>query len=163
MKLIKLAFVSLLAFFLLAAVISLFIPGHLRISKAVNIAAPKDSVYQRIAVLKEWPSWYPILSESGETPSFFGSDSLHIKGTGIRITERTSEQILSTMRSESGRSLESGWKLMHIGQQDSLTVQWYMDFKLGWYPWEKFSSLFYESLYGVQMEKGLARLKEISE
>jgi hypothetical protein len=38
-----------------------------------------------------------------------------------------------------------------------------MDFKLKWYPWEKFKSLFYENFYGVQMEQGLSNLKELSE
>ncbi len=163
MKLIKLALLSLLVFFVLATLISLFIPSQLRISKAVNIAAPQDSIYANISNTRQWPSWYPVLTESGAQPEYIGGDSIQIKGTGIRILSRKADEIMATMRSESGRSLQSGWKFMHIAQQDSVTVQWYMDFKMGWYPWEKFSSLFYESLYGVQMEKGLARLKEISE
>lgn len=163
MKLIKLALLSLLVFFVLATLISLFIPSQLRISKAVNIAAPQDSIYANISNTRQWPSWYPVLTESGAQPEYIGGDSIQIKGTGIRILSRKADEIMATMRSESGRSLQSGWKFMNITQQDSVTVQWYMDFKMGWYPWEKFSSLFYESLYGVQMEKGLARLKEISE
>lgn len=163
MKLIKLAFISLLVFFILATLISLFIPSHLRISKAVNIAADKDSIYSYVSNTRQWPDWYPVLSESGTGPEFVGNDSIQIKGTGIRIIDRQAGQILATMRSESGRGLETGWKFMHIAQQDSVTVQWFMDFNLSWYPWDKFSSLFYESLYGVQMEKGLARLKELSE
>jgi len=42
-------------------------------------------------------------------------------------------------------------------------VQWWMDFKLRWYPWEKFSSLFFENIYGAQMEKGLDNLKRLAE
>jgi hypothetical protein len=35
-----------------------------------------------------------------------------------------------------------------------------MDFRLSWYPWEKFSSLFYEKTYGAMMERGLNDLKK---
>jgi hypothetical protein len=35
-----------------------------------------------------------------------------------------------------------------------------MDFKLRWYPWEKFSSLLLEKRYGPVMEQGLAKLKK---
>jgi hypothetical protein len=35
-----------------------------------------------------------------------------------------------------------------------------MDFQLGWYPWQKFSTFFFESTYGALMEKGLANLKK---
>jgi hypothetical protein len=35
-----------------------------------------------------------------------------------------------------------------------------MDFRLSWYPWEKFSSLFYEKTYGTMMETGLLNFKK---
>jgi hypothetical protein len=35
-----------------------------------------------------------------------------------------------------------------------------MDFQLAWYPWQKFSSLFYERTYGAMMERGLANFKK---
>jgi hypothetical protein len=38
-----------------------------------------------------------------------------------------------------------------------------MDFQLGWYPWQKFSSLFYENTYGNMMQDGLARLKSVAD
>jgi hypothetical protein len=34
-----------------------------------------------------------------------------------------------------------------------------MQFKLRWYPWEKFASLLFEKQYGTQMEAGLNKLK----
>ena len=65
------------------------------------------------------------------------------------------------MVTDKGSSVISGFKtIRHSG--DSLTLQWYMDFKLKWYPWEKFRSLFYENIYGVQMEQGLSNLKELA-
>jgi hypothetical protein len=38
-----------------------------------------------------------------------------------------------------------------------------MDFHLKWYPWKKFSSLFFENRYGVLMEQGLSHIKKITQ
>jgi hypothetical protein len=65
------------------------------------------------------------------------------------------------MVADKGKPVVSGFKtIRHPG--DSSTLQWYMDFNLKWYPWDKFRSLFYENIYGVQMEQGLSNLKELS-
>ena len=44
MRLIKLAFISVIVFALLITFMSLFFPSHIRISKAVDINASKDSI-----------------------------------------------------------------------------------------------------------------------
>jgi hypothetical protein len=38
-----------------------------------------------------------------------------------------------------------------------------MDFRLRWYPWEKFSSLLLEKRYGPMLENGLDNLKKLME
>ena len=59
--------------------------------------------------------------------------------------------------------LINGWKIYHHPSTDSLTLQWYSDFHLKWYPWQKLGSLFYENTYGVMMEEGLGNLKRLAE
>ena len=57
----------------------------------------------------------------------------------------------------------NGWKIYEYQGVDSLTLQWYMDFHLQWYPWKKFGSLFYENTYGVMMQEGLTNIKGVVE
>jgi hypothetical protein len=38
-----------------------------------------------------------------------------------------------------------------------------MDFHLKWYPWKKFSSLFFENTYGVMMQEGLENMRNLTE
>ena len=57
----------------------------------------------------------------------------------------------------------NGWKFISHAGSDSATLQWYIDFNLRWYPWEKFASLLFEKSYGAQMEQGLSNLKKIVE
>jgi hypothetical protein len=55
----------------------------------------------------------------------------------------------------------NGWKVIEHANSDSLTVQWYMDTQLRWYPWEKFASLLFDKSHGATMEQGLGKLKKV--
>jgi hypothetical protein len=162
MRLIKLAILSFIILFIVVTIISLFIPSHIRISKATNIAADDTVVYSNISELSNWKKWHPALkSIPGNEIQKINASSIKVKGTMIAITLRKSDEIMTELTADDGRPIESGFKtIRHAG--DSSTLQWYMDFKLRWYPWEKFRSLFYENIYGVQMEQGLNNLKELS-
>ena len=163
MRFIKLAILSFFFLFLLVTGISLFIPSHLRVSKAINVEATDEQVFYYIGNLSEWKRWHPALKNLPESEITVKVDqSLFVRGSVIRIIEKRPDEIVTEIKNEGGRPVMSGMKLMHHSQSDSLTLQWYMDFRLHWYPWEKFRSLFYENIYGVQMEQGLSNLKELS-
>jgi hypothetical protein len=42
-------------------------------------------------------------------------------------------------------------------------VQWYFDFHLDWYPWQKFQSIIYDKQLGPYMEASLQNLKQVIE
>ena len=42
-------------------------------------------------------------------------------------------------------------------------VQWYFDFNLDWYPWQKFQSIVYDKQLGPSMELSLEQLKKLVE
>ena len=163
MRLIKLAILSFIILFIIVTVISLFIPSHIRISKATNLPSDDTIVYANINDLSKWKDWHPALKELPESEiQKINDSSIYIKGTTIHITEKRDDETVVEMSTNNGRPVISGFKtIRHPG--DSSTLQWYMDFKLRWYPWEKFKSLFYENIYGVQMEQGLSNLKKLSE
>ena len=150
MKLIKLAILSIVVLFLVALGISLLIPSHIRISRAANFPAPAGSVLAPVTDTLQWKNW---------NPPFMKPDSGLAPGASTRITPlRQTDSLFEVRLSQGARSVVSGWQLYSHSRTDSLTLQWYMDFDLKWYPWEKFSSLFFEATYGNMMEKGLANL-----
>jgi len=164
MRVIKLAILSFVFLFLLVTIISLFIPAKIRISKATNIAEDDKTVYTYVEDLPNWKQWHPALKNIPENEFHVLKDSsISIRGTTIRIVKRKNEELITEMKTDNGRPVISGFKIIQHQQGDSSTLQWYMDFKLRWYPWEKFKSLFYENIYGAQMEQGLLNLKELSE
>src|SRR6187455_182144 len=59
MRVIKLAILSLIFLFLLVTTISLFIPSHVRISRATDINSTKQEVMSLIVDPLKWKEWYP--------------------------------------------------------------------------------------------------------
>lgn len=164
MRIVKLAILSFIFLFLLITIVSLFIPANIRISKAINIAGDDKDVYTYIDDLPDWKQWHPALKNIPENEFVFVTDgSIKVHGTTITIVERKNEELITEMVTDNGRPIVSALKIIRHQPGDSSTLQWYMDFKLRWYPWEKFKSLFFENIYGVQMEQGLANLKALSE
>jgi len=164
MRFIKLPFLSFIVLFLLVTVISLFIPSNLRISKAVNVQANSDSIFTQVSILKNWQNWHPALKDMSSSEFIFSDDgSMKIRDDKLKMLQVKKDEIVTELTKDDGRPIVSRIKIISHLQSDSLTVQWYFDFQLRWYPWEKFRSLFYENIYGVQMELGLANLKQLLE
>jgi len=162
MRIIKLAIISFIVFFLVITGMSLFIPGHIRISKAIDIRTDRESLLKEINDATNWKNWYP------------GADTLELyfingKAAGIKkdslnmllmITHSDDSTVLATTAGSPSGKIVMGWNIFQGKDPENVSLQWYMDFKLRWYPWEKFRSLLFEKIYGVHMEKGLSNLKE---
>lgn len=164
MRLLKLALLSFVFLFLLITGFSLFVPSSVRISKAVNMQAEPDSVYQEVSSIQNWKKWHPSLKDLNDADFEYLEDgTMKVKNDYLKIIAKDRSEVVAEYKTEKGRPVLSGIKFITYPATDSLTIQWYMDFKLQWYPWEKFRSLFYENIYGVQMEQGLSNLKQLME
>lgn len=154
MRLIKLAILSFIVLFGIITAMSLLIPSHVRISKAVNVHAESDSIFALVRNTQSWPQWHPAFQQGNMTDL--------LQQNKITLTPVAQNDSLVTIKwqQQGRRPVLNNWQVHRFSSTDSLTLQWYMDFDLGWYPWQKFSSLFYEKTYGVMMEKGLQNLKE---
>jgi hypothetical protein len=154
-RLIKLAIISFVLLFIVATAVSLMIPSRVRISKAINIYGQKDSILALISDQSRWPQWHPA----------FMPDPVVRKIPAIKVSvlNRTDSSVTMQLQQGDKKPIINGWTLYRYASSDSLTLQWYMDFHLHWYPWEKFSSMLYESVYGTMMEKGLQNIKNIEQ
>jgi hypothetical protein len=147
-KIIKLAIISFVIIFGLLTAISLLIPSRVRISKAVDLQAPKEAVRTLITDTTQWRTWHP---------AYLGGRQ---QQATIAFNTISDSLIISTISSPGKNSLLNGWQFYNHKGRDSYTLQWYIDFKLRWYPWEKFGSLFYEATYGKMIEQGLSNIKK---
>ncbi len=149
MRIIKLGLISFVFLFAIVTLISLLFPSHIRISKAINLPNKHDSIFP---LVKAEARWHPAYQDS--------ASSNQIKRLHKTIIEQTDSTLVYTLQQPGKKNVISGWQIYGKPSSDSLTLQWYMDFQLSWYPWEKFSTLLYEHTYGTMMEKGLANLKK---
>ncbi len=165
MKFLKLALLSFIVFSLLITAISFFIPSKIRLSKVVEINCADSLLMKEISNPENWKNWLP-----GIETAHYNYDNGKVNGYILNESKqqflllkivRTNEVV---SKFELGKkSIISGWKIIPVNKTNATGIQWYMNFELGWLPWEKFISLFYENIYGTQMQNGLGKLKLLLE
>lgn len=148
MRYIRLAIISFIVFALLFTCISLLFPSHIRLSKAIDIKAPKDAVLALLTDPHRLPEWLP--ANNGKKGELY-------------ITSKTDSTVTATTSLMGTKDRAMGWNIYATHEVGVCTIQWYADFHLRWYPWEKFSALLLEKRYGPVMEKGLANIKALLE
>jgi hypothetical protein len=165
MRILRFFLISLIVIFFITTIISLFIPSHVRITKAIQINASGEAVINQISDVANWKNWYP----GADSSNFFFEDN---KIRGLILNERKKQYLILTGKKENevtaeyilpNKKIPMGWLLATGANSNSVTVQWYMDFHLRWYPWEKFSSFLFEKIYHPQLQQGLENLKKFVE
>ena len=169
MRFIKLLIISGLLLFGLITAISLLIPFTVRISRATNIHASAGKIWQQVDDMHQWKEWNPFFSKL-PAGAIHISDTgagkttiMEVSGTTVQWKEKKADERIVVMQGKNGKPMINGWKCIQHPGSDSTTLQWYMDFKLRWYPWEKFSSLIFDKSYGPKMEQGLDNIKKNAE
>lgn len=165
MRFFRLVIISVVFFLLIVTGISLFIPSHVTISRAIQINSSKESVMEELTDPSRWRYWYPsgnvaeLYYQNGTARGLILDSakqrSLVIRE--VRVNEVVADYVLAR------RKIQTGWQITPAVGSNSVTVQWYMDFHLHWYPWEKFSSFMFERVYGPQIQQGLDNLKSLVE
>jgi hypothetical protein len=86
-RLIKLAFISILLLFFVVTAISLLIPSDIRISKAINIHSGEDSIFALIRDTTKWKQWHPAFIPNDSATAF---PQIHI----VQQSESDSEIVM---------------------------------------------------------------------
>lgn len=147
--------------------ISFFLPSHFRISRTIRINSSSEVVMKELNDPVQWKVWYP----GADTADFFYESGV-VKGLLLKkkpmlsfvISEVKENEVQAIYaRGNGDQKILSTWKIFPEIGFNHITLQWYMDFHIGWYPWEKFASLVYDKFYGSMMDQALGKLKSISE
>ncbi|WP_276481151.1 SRPBCC family protein [Paraflavitalea pollutisoli] len=161
MRFVKLGLISIVGLFIVIFAISLLIPGEIRVSRAVNIIAPKDSIHDRLADLRHWKQWNALTNVAGVLNQQYAANTITSDELTVKLREARADSITTTWQQKEGRTIESGFNLHTV--DNTTVVQWYFDFHLKWYPWEKFGSIIFDKQLGPPMEQSLAELKKLLE
>ncbi|WP_346238936.1 SRPBCC family protein [Niabella insulamsoli] len=161
MKYLRLFVLSFIVFFALACIVSFFIPSHVRIFRMVRVAKERTGILDPVRDLAQWKTWYPGFETIAlQQPQRVDNKVVKaaIDKVLIEVTESSDSLVVVKMQKDD-RPVISGWQINKDQKSDSLALQAYMDFKLKWYPWEKFSSLLLDKSYGDRMKHALENLK----
>ena len=152
---------------LVTCAISFFLPSRIRVSRTIRINSNSEVVMKELSDPVQWKVWYP----GADTAGYFYESGV-IKGLMIKkdpmlslvITEAKENEVQAIYtRGNGDQKILSTWRIFPEIALNHVTVQWYMDFHIKWYPWEKFASLVYDKFYGSMIDKGLESLKSKSE
>jgi hypothetical protein len=163
MRFIKLAIISVLILFLLVTALSLLLPSHVRVSRAINISATRETIAPLISDLNQWPKWNRFVIQADSLKRLENiSDTLVKAGRlEIRLLKSAIDTIKTKWWQPKGKVSEGNFIL--IPGEHYTVVQWYFDFYQDWYPWQKFQSIIYDEQLGPYMEGSLQNLKNFVE
>ncbi len=166
MRFVRLALLSFIFLFLVIWGLSLFIPSHITLSKAINIKAPADSIAAMIKDPLNWKKWYPGMNsslpyyENGVLKGMIVNNSDPENPVYLKLDKEEGNLITALFVGRNMKPIVNTWRVIERTPTDSLALQWGMNFDLRWYPWEKFASLALEKTYGPKMEQGLIELRK---
>ncbi len=161
MRLVKLGLISLVGLFLVIFLLSLLIPSTMRVSRAITIDAPVDSVNTYVKDMRQWVLWNALLKNENLHAIQIDSSSFSSNEMKIIMLPPDSTVIRTSWERVGQDKIQSGVSITQAS--NSTIVQWYFDFKVKWYPWEKFGSIVFDKELGPPMEQSLDQLKKICE
>ncbi len=159
MRLIKLGLISVVIFSAMIYIFSLFIPSRVRISRAINIGLAKDSLSRYIGDMRSWPQWNDMVKQQDSLKGTFAERSYTGTSLKIDVLSVTPDSIRTRWQTGASEPVFSGFNLVQ-SLSDTTVAQWYFDFQLKWYPWEKFGSIIFDKQLGPAMESSLDNLRK---
>lgn len=162
MRVIKLGAISLVVFAVIIYLFSLLIPSQVRISRAMTIARPKDAIAGYIADMRTWPEWNKMITEQDSLGGIFERSDYSSSRLKVKVVSAGKDSVITSWKHGNSPAIHSGFYLVQ-NLSDTTVAQWYFDFQLKWYPWEKFGSIIFDQQLGPGMESSLLQLKNIME
>ncbi len=176
MRLIKMFLSVIFGLMLVLTIIGLLIPSSVKISRGVIIDADSVTVYNTINNINTWKSWYPWIgsdsgmivqrsAQTGGKGAFITWTSLNKQSTGtITITALEPQFIALHYNIKTMNPADGGFRVMAVDADNRQTqVQWLMEYRLKWYPWERFYGIFVDHMIGPVFDNGLQNLKALLE
>lgn len=175
MRLIKMALVGIAGLIVLLTIMGLIIPSSVKISRGVVIEADSARVVSYLADVSKWKQWMPWLqSDSGmlirQSPGTTGQgafvrwQSLNGRQQGtLTLTEIKEGEFGLLHEFKDMNPARGGFRIRSIpGAANQTEVQWFLEYRLKWYPWERFSGIFMDHMIGPVLEQALQQLSKIT-
>jgi effector-binding domain-containing protein len=175
MKTLRKILLWILAIIAILVVIAYLLPGSYKVERSIYIKADKMLTYGLVCNLQKWHLWSAWTKEADSTVvfEFEGTDcqpGAVMRWTGERLGN--GEMILSEIQPgqflgydlsfDKGKYTSRGsFSFEEIA--DSMKITWVDEGDLGYNPFARYMGLMMERMMGPDFEKGLTKLKTVSE
>jgi len=163
MRIFKLAVISAIVLFIIITAISSLLPSQVLVSRAADIKGSAAKVKMQVFDLKNWQKWMTdAKGQRGEYKFNQLANTLDIVATQVSITSASDTTLITLWKSST--NMTGTFRIIDHHRADSLlTIQWQMEQKVKWYPWQKFAAITKDEIWGASMEKSLENLKALVE
>jgi hypothetical protein len=161
MRAFKLAIISFVILFLVISGIGALLPRNVIVSRAVDINANDSLITVQVKNFKNWNNWMP-LDESVTFGYNERNNTLHSGNTIISLRSNSGDSLIKTDWKTASNKMVGQFRIIKQ-PNDIVTIQWQMEERIGWWPWEKLSSITADKVLGGSMERSLGKLKSITE
>ena len=173
MKIIKKILLILVIIVALVLIVAIFLPANVKVVRTIEINKPVEQVYLTLSTFQGRSSWDPWLeteptanvtvsSDSG-VGAFYEWDGEKLGAGKMTIKEvipnRLIKSELTFLRPQTS-SADVTWLLKPTAT--GTETSWVFESALG-YPVERIMGLFFESMLGPDLERGLSNLKKVLE
>ncbi|MDE3252425.1 MAG: SRPBCC family protein [Bacteroidota bacterium] len=161
MRLLRFFIISCLSLFAIAALIGILLPSTVLVSRAVDIAAPKEVIRPYVDSIQNWKTWMEGMDQAAVSISSYAKADL--AGTEVTLTSISDSTLVSEWKARNGTVQVSTVRFISDTAHQVTVVQWQFVQKLKWYPWERLGSMMNDKILGTMMEKNLNKLKSLCE
>lgn len=166
MRFIKPILIGFAGLFAVITIISLLMPSQVTLVRSVTIRADRDSISRQVSDIGNWKNWHPgINGNCREVPASPGNADCNIAGREYSIMRSVDTAgIFHFILNTPGQSvIHYRFYLTQPQAEDGTELHWQVQTRLKWYPWEKFSGIFFSESAGPGYEQALQSLKEYCE
>lgn len=175
MKILKRIGLILLVLIVLLVLIAFFLPRKIHVERSLVINKPTSVVFENVNDFTRWNTWspwheldtttaYTFSQNPAGKDAWFSWKSNHREvGSGkLTITESTPEQLIKTRLEFEGMA-PSEADFTFAQENGATKITWTMDTDVGFNPIGRWFGVFMDGMLGQMYEKGLAKLKKVSE
>ncbi|MBD3419592.1 MAG: hypothetical protein GF398_05680 [Chitinivibrionales bacterium] len=173
MKALKVIFVTLIVIVVLAALVGLFLPSKFKVERSIVIKAPADIIFENVNDLKKAEKWNAWMSQDTTMKITYGEKTAGVGATSSWTSKHSgsgSQKIIESDRPTGTKThLDFGsmgtatgyFNFEETSSGTKVTNGFYGDY--GMNLMGRYFGLGLEGMVGPYFEKGLTKLKEISE
>ncbi|MFM7709677.1 MAG: hypothetical protein ACKO5C_02065 [Ferruginibacter sp.] len=157
---------------LLITGISLLMPSSVHSAESVTIYSSRHRIESQLHDLRSWPSWFPFSSDSITSIQFaFVQTSGRFQA--VEWTQKNQMNRIELWRSDTSgiyyRWLSPGKSplVLHFSilpvQDQVFSLNWTIHTITKWYPWDRFSGIFFDQQVKPGQKQALEKLKAMLE